>query len=142
MKISFDFDGCLDHEEVQRVVSDLQTLGYDVCILTTRYSDPTNYSFSITNDDLYTVAKQYNINEIHFTEFRWKYEIIDSLDIDIHVDDNYEEEVKVINSKCKTKAITFSPYNPNWDQKLYKAIIEFKSDKDKVIPNLRLPFLD
>ncbi len=113
--ISFDFDGTLEHLEVQVLAKELIDQGYDVCILTTRYSDPLKYEWAKSSpkeaehlhDELYRIAKNLGITKIHFTEYQWKTTVIDELAIDIHVDDNYRDEVAVINWKNKAKAVSY-----------------------------------
>lgn len=143
LKISFDFDGTLENKEVQKVAKDLIQLGYQICILTTRYSDPKNYYFPVSHDDLYRVAKELGITEINFTEYQFKSGFIDKFGIDVHLDDNYDDEVSVINAKCMAKAVGYHP-RIDWEGNLYKAIEKAQYDKDnpKQIPNLVLPFLN
>lgn len=129
IKISFDFDGTLEFQDVQDMAKQLIDEGYNVCILTTRYSDPRSYSCYRLADDktvekvhseLFNIAKRLGIKEINFTEFQWKETIIDKLNIDVHLDDNYREEVYVINEKCKAKAVHYSYFN--WKQELRDKI--------------------
>lgn len=110
MKISFDFDSTLEFKEVQDVAKKLILMGYDVCILTTRYEDPSRYAFDATQlyQKLFDVANELGIEEIHFTNMEWKYKTIDKYDIDIHIDDDYRNEVYPINNLCKARAITYS----------------------------------
>lgn len=124
VKISFDFDSTLDHAEVQAVAKELIEKGYNVCILTTRYSDVTKYHFPATNADLFKVAETLGIKEINFTEYRWKFEVIDSLGITIHVDDNWRDEVHPINDACKARAVAFDSWNKEWIDELHKEISE------------------
>lgn len=125
MKISFDFDGTLEYTDVQNVAKDLIKRGYDVCILTTRFSDPSKYNFDATEEHqhLFDVAKEIGIEEIHFTEFEYKYKTIDDFGIDIHIDDNYRDEVFVINKMCKAKAIL---YGYDWLKELEDELIQDK----------------
>jgi len=118
-KVSFDFDGTLEFKEVQDVARDLIKEGHTVCILTTRFSDPSKYTFDVTkaHQHLFDVAKDIGITEIHFTEFEWKYKSIDNYNIDIHIDDCYREEVYLINSKCKARAILYP--TEWWRKELY-----------------------
>jgi len=133
MKISFDFDGTLENKKVQDVAKDLILQGYEVCILTTRYSDPSKYKMlwdeseagreqlKKQHQELFDVAKEVGITEIHFTEYQWKYTCIDDFNIDVHLDDNFQDEVRVINGRCKAKAILYSLYK-KWEDELYHAI--------------------
>lgn len=128
LRISFDFDNTLEYKEVQLVAKELIKLGHDVCILTTRYKDPSKYHFKTTHDELFKIAADCQITEINFTDFKWKYEVIDSLNIDIHIDDNYEDEVRFINFEdCKAKAIC---YSYGWVEALYIAIAELERAKN------------
>lgn len=114
-KISFDFDNTLEFSDAQALARELIAAGYNVCILTTRYSDPTNYPWAAANpeeakhlhDELKRVASDLGITEINFTEFQWKTTVIDKLGINIHIDDNYREEVVVINGNNKAKAVYY-----------------------------------
>lgn len=141
IKISFDFDNTLEHTEVQKVAKDLINLHYPVCILTTRYSDPTRYSFPVSHAYLYQVAEELGITEINFTEFQFKAGFIDKLGIDVHLDDNYREEVCLINSKCKAKAVYYNNVS-DWESELYKAIEKAQYDKDHPNPIPSTKILD
>lgn len=120
-KISFDFDGTLEFNEVQEFAKELIEKGYNVCILTTRFSDPTRYNFNATklHQRLFDVAKGLGIEEIHFTEYEFKYKSIDSYGIDIHLDDDYRDEVYVINKYCKAKAVL---YGYGWKKEFEKVL--------------------
>lgn len=124
MKISFDYDGTLRYKEVYDMAEELIREGHDVCILTTRYSDVSRYlPEGASNDDLYDTAKRLGIKVIH-TEYEFKVGHIDKYEIDIHIDDNYRDEVVVINRECKAKAILFTPYSSEWKKELRKLIDE------------------
>jgi len=120
-KVSFDFDGTLEFKEVQDVARDLIKNGHIVCILTTRFSDLSKYTFDVTkaHQHLFDVAKDIGITEIHFTEFEWKYKSIDIFNIDIHLDDDYRDEVFMINKYCRATAILF---DYGWEKELYKLL--------------------
>jgi len=134
MKVSFDFDGTLSRNDVQEVAKDVISRGlFEVCILTTRYSDPSNYHdlwngseagkqyLLEQHRELFDVAKKVGITEIHFTEFEWKTNFVDKLGIDVHLDDNYREEVSVINWKNKAKAICCD-YGQQWKKEFYASL--------------------
>ncbi len=131
MKISFDFDDTLENVECQKVAKDLIVQGYDVCILTTRYEDVKRYSFPCSHAELFRIAEELGIKEIKFTNFKWKCEVIDSHGIDIHVDDNYREEVIPINNQCKARAVSYSNINPKWEERLYYEISNIEGREDK-----------
>ena len=133
MKVSFDYDGTLARHDVQEVAKDLVERGiFDVCILTTRYSNPSKYKrlwegseagkqyLLDQHQELFDVAKKVGITEINFTEFEWKTKFVDKLGIDVHLDDNFREEVSVINWKNKTKAIYCD--GVGWKKELYDAL--------------------
>lgn len=124
-KISFDFDGTLEFKEVQDYAKELKKRGYEICILTTRFSDPSKYNFDATeaHQHLFDVAKDIGIEEIHFTEFEFKYKSIDSFGIDIHLDDDYRDEVFMINKYCKAKAILFGY---GWKKEFEEELIKDK----------------
>ena len=108
LKISFDFDETLEHRDVQSIARELIQSGYNVCILTTRYKDVSKYlSKNASHAKLFEVAKDLGITEINFTDFKWKTTVIDSLNIDIHIDDNFEDEVIPINKNNKAIAIFY-----------------------------------
>lgn len=128
-KISFDFDGTLEFQDVQAFAKELKAKGHEICILTTRYKNPRDYSHqwgtlsddNITNltaqyDEFYAIAKDCGIDEIHFTDFKWKTKVIDDFNIDIHLDDNIRQEVHIINQNNKAKAVGY-----NYGAKDYKA---------------------
>ena len=104
-KISFDFDGTLIYKDIQDTAKALIAAGHEVIILTTRYEDLSMYGGNVTHDELYRIAKDIGITQVIFTNYVWKYEVIDKYNIDIHIDDNYREEVAPINAKCKAVAI-------------------------------------
>jgi hypothetical protein len=131
-KISFDFDGTLETKEMQEFAKELIAKGYDICILTTRYSDPTNYQWAKSNperashlhDELFAIAKELGITEINFTEYKWKTGFVDELGIDIHIDDNYRDEVFVINYKNRAKAVEFCSWTPQATREEVYALID------------------
>lgn len=127
MKISFDFDGTLENKNVQSIAKFLLTQGHTICILTTRYEDVREYMpcshiseklRKRAHLELYEIARSIGITEIHFTNFIWKTEVIDKFDIDIHLDDNYEDEVLAINNNNKARAIYYSTKNLDWIEEL------------------------
>jgi cysteinyl-tRNA synthetase len=134
-KISFDFDGTLEFSGVQDFAKELKAKGHDICILTTRYKDPKDYSkqegeLSEANieslqkqyDEFYEIAKDCGIEEIHFTNFQWKTTVIDDFEIDVHLDDNFREEVSVINHKNKAKAVLYNFGMSYWKNEVYDLI--------------------
>ena len=114
MKISFDFDGCLDRESVQKYAKQLVDRGFD-CIITTyrlkKYLPPDS------NNDLFIVADRLGIKEIRFTEGQDKSLFLE--DVFLHLDDDYNclKEIQK-NSKC----IPISVCTGNWQGKIERII--------------------
>jgi len=131
LKISFDFDGTLEFKDVQEYAKELIERGYNVCILTTRYSDPSKYNFDATEQYkyFYDVANELGITEIHFTEYQFKFNHIDKFNIDIHLDDNFRDEVFAINDRCKAKAILYRDYK--WKDKMEEEIKKLEGIKNE-----------
>lgn len=92
-KVSFDFDDTLEHEDVQKYAKELIDKGIEVWIVTTRWEDPTKYSFPATNDDLFEVAKKLGIpkEHIHFNNMKYKGPFLNGKEFVWHLDDNPEE---------------------------------------------------
>ena len=65
MKISFDFDGCLDRESVQKYAKQLIDRDFNCIITTYRQKE---YIPPDSNNDLLEVAKNIGIEDIRFTE--------------------------------------------------------------------------
>ena len=132
MRISFDFDDTLEDKEVQKVAKELIELGHDVCILTTRYEDPSKYEFKITHDKLFAIAKELGITEIHFTNFEWKYLVVDEFNIDLHIDDNYRQEVCAINENCRANAISYGGWGDSkWKSNIFQTVNKFTANLNK-----------
>ena len=114
MKISFDFDGCLDRESVQKYAKQLIDRGFDCIITTYRLKE---YTPPDSNDDLFAVAEKLGINEVRFTEGKDKSSFLE--DVFIHLDDDYNclREVQR-NSKC----IPISVCTGNWQGKIERII--------------------
>ena len=114
VKISFDFDGCLDRESVQRYVKELINRGVPCIITTFRQKE---YIPPDSNDDLFAVAEKLDISEIRFTEGQDKSSFLE--DVFIHLDDDYNclREVQR-NSKC----IPISVCTGNWQGKIERII--------------------
>ena len=114
MKISFDFDGCLDRESVQKYAKQLIDRGFDCIITTYRLKE---YTPPDSNNDLFDIADRLGINEIRFTEGQDKSFFLG--DMFIHLDDDYSclREIQR-NSKC----IPISVCTGNWQGKIERII--------------------
>jgi hypothetical protein len=137
MKISFDFDNTLEFLTVQDFAKRLISEGHDVCILTTRYEDPTKYPRDVTEEFAYfnKVAKDLGIKETNFTNFQWKHTVIDSLGIDIHIDDNLYEEVSAINIYCKARCVHYRYGEDDWQNEVRNLISLLSKEKQNNNPN-------
>lgn len=92
MKISFDFDGVLDREDVQAVASQFIADGHDVYILTARYADGSGNVWwgANWNDDLKEVAGRLGIPEARclFSGDGTKGSLAREHGIELHIDDD------------------------------------------------------
>lgn len=120
LKISFDFDGCLDRKVVQDFARSLILDGHDVWIVTTRLDDDTTIMnakelnpdltdgdleiFKDTNESVFKVAKEIGIpkDKIIFTNHTWKHEFLEkNPGFHFHFDDVWKEH-KLIQKHTKT----------------------------------------
>lgn len=108
MKISFDFDNTLDKKFVRQLCRYLISKHHDIYIVTTRRyntlegQDPDTY-----NKDLFESVAKLGIkrDNIIFTEYEWKYQILDKMNIDVHYDDNESEYKFAKENNAKVKII-------------------------------------
>ena len=115
MKISFDFDGVLDTEKGQEFfkslihanfLADPMGAPFNLVIVTTRHEDRNNEEILRTAANLGMEVSKL-IPKIIFTNGQWKWETIEKLGIDLHIDDNLDE-VHLINEKCSSaQAVLF-----------------------------------
>ena len=114
MKISFDFDGCLDRESVQKYAKQLIDNGIDCIITMDRQKE---YIGADSINDLLEVARNIGVEDIRFTEGADKSSFLE--DVFIHLDDDYNclREVQR-NSKC----IPISVCTGNWQGKIERII--------------------
>lgn len=94
-KVSFDFDDTLEYEDVQEYAKELVERGFEVWIVTTRYEDPSMYSFYVTHDDIWKAVEYTGIKKehVHFNNFEYKHTFFKDKDFAFHLDDNPEEKV-------------------------------------------------
>lgn len=128
-KISFDFDGTInDHfdgslnpfkVDVQNMIKRLVNEGYDVHIITRRYLDPRFRE----NQIVFDIADNVGINKenIHFTDRKWKFNMVNDLGINFHIDDD-ESDIKFIDLHCKD-CVGFQ-LNKKGPEGFYKLITE------------------
>jgi uncharacterized protein YvpB len=121
IKVSFDFDGTLDRESVQKYASKLIAEGIDVWITTSRMSDKDAPSPN-WNCDLFEVAQRIGIavENIRFTGMADKYVYFKDNYFIWHLDDDWTEN-KLINNRTKTRAISHMGAG-NWIGKCERLI--------------------
>lgn len=101
-KVSFDFDGCLSMERIQRLCQIHVNKGDDVWITTKRFHIITQEFGS--NNDLLLIASIFGlINKIQYTNHKPKFTFLK--DFDIHYDDDIDEINNLINSGSKCKGV-------------------------------------
>ena len=91
MKISFDFDGTLEHEDVQEYAAELIGRGIEVWVVTTRWDEnhKHKYPMNATLNDLWEVVDRLGIPRWHvrFTCMEWKATYLKGTNFVWHLDD-------------------------------------------------------
>jgi len=130
IKVSFDFDGTLERESIQRYAKELVERGHEVWIVTSRFGDDERYKTFFqttipvgrTNEDLFEIAASLGIprERVHFTDmddkwpfFKYYHEML------WHIDDDWVEN-RAILKNTKTKAI--NSIGANWKGKCERII--------------------
>lgn len=129
-KISFDFDGTLgDHfgggfnsvkEEVQEFFKGLVESGkYDIYIITRRYGPEfSDEGLQNEHEEVFDLLKSLNITlpeeNILFTNRKYKFTLINTLGIDIHLDDDSREH-ELIEKFTNRSSVNIQL--PNWKEK-------------------------
>lgn len=111
MKVSFDFDGTLEHKYVQEIALRNLKVGDEVYIVTSRCKD--NY-----NEDLFKIAEQLGIKKdnIYFTNGQYKADALRGLGVELHYDDMYDEvnEINVSVNNCMAVLVGFITSEMAW----------------------------
>ena len=125
MKISFDFDSTLSRKDVQSFVKDLILQGYEVWIVTSRYSTEPALAkgwwwVEKQNQGLYDVADEVGIprERIVFTDHVEKIEFLESKGFVVHVDDDPDELWAIVRSgdPCGVVNVDHSDWKAHfWD---------------------------
>lgn len=133
MKVSFDFDGTLERESVQKYAKELINNGIEVWIVTSRLTTEnyikqyftSQYNGELANKDLYDVAKELGIPEsrIHFTNFQMKSDFLKDKNFVWHIDDDWCENRDILKNAQPTKAI--NAIGPNWKGKCEKVLKKY-----------------
>jgi hypothetical protein len=123
---SFDFDDTLGaSEELQQFCRQFIEQGHNVKILTRRYEQ------GATKEDehtwVYLLAKELGVKteNVHFTNRKWKYEFVDKLGINFHIDDDFNDYYYILN---QTKCVPI----------LFKDPAQFQVDWKNVLQNMLL----
>jgi len=106
-KVSFDFDNTLEFQSIQNYAKKLMEEGIEVHIVTSRYEDPSKYSFECNHEDLFEVVNKLGIKKenIHFTNMESKCNFfLNNPDFIWHLDDD-NLQIIMINSNTKVKGI-------------------------------------
>lgn len=94
-KVSFDFDGTLEHSNVQEYAKELIENGIEVWVVTTRWDENHKHKYpkNATLDDLWEVVDRLGIprHHVRFTCMEWKWTYLDGTNFAWHLDDNIEE---------------------------------------------------
>jgi hypothetical protein len=95
IKVSFDFDGTLEFEDVQRYAAKLLQKGIEVWVVTTRWDENHKHKYPLnsTLDDLWEVVDRLGIprHRVRFTCMEWKATYLKGTHFVWHLDDNDQE---------------------------------------------------
>ena len=114
MKVSFDYDGTLSRKDVQKLAKDLVNEGYEVWIVTSRFSDEAaknkNWHWiEGQNQKLFDVAEDCGIKKenIHFTCMESKSIFLKDKGFIFHLDDDDIELMDILESNRSTEVKCF-----------------------------------
>jgi hypothetical protein len=117
-KISLDFDYTLSRKDVQEFAKKLVNLDFDVWIVTSRFSNEEaskkNWSWiEKNNKELYDVADSCGIKKdnIVFTHMIDKIEYLKGKNFTIHLDDNIDELMAILESGDLCKPINVNYFD-------------------------------
>jgi len=119
ISVSFDFDGTLSRNDVQAYAEECMDKGCDVWVVTSRFDDSKSRE---GNADLFAVTDSLGIprDKVVFTNMEWKYEMLKSLGIDVHLDDYFVE----LNMLKTEKVIGISVNSSSYRNKINRLIDE------------------
>lgn len=122
IKVSFDFDSTLSRNDVQLFAKELISMGIDVWICTSRFSDANITHTNWNNSDLFNVANELSISKckIIFTNFKDKWEKIKEQGFIFHLDEE-SWQLYLINKHTKTIGISVNNTS-SWKNKCLKLI--------------------
>ena len=120
--VTFDFDGTIDMEIVQKYAKSLMDRDIEVWICTSRFESGFMHSWGgreWSNVDVFEVAKNLGIEKIIFTNMADKWEFLeDNPNIVWHLD-NDDYEINVMNENSRIKGIFIEE---GWMEKCEKLL--------------------
>lgn len=109
MKVSFDFDGTLEFQDVQDYALGLINNGVEVWVVTTRWDEnhKHKYPLNATLDDLWEVVDRIGIprHQVRFTCMEWKYTYLNGTSFVWHLDDNETEFDYARKNQCNVPMV-------------------------------------
>jgi hypothetical protein len=124
MKVSFDFDGTLEFEDVQNYAKELIRRGIEVWVVTTRYDANHRHKWTSMfpgkewaemyehndgdpNFHLWGVVEKLGIprHHVRFTCMEWKYTYLTGTKFAFHLDDNPEEFQRAKHHECNVTMV-------------------------------------
>lgn len=126
MKVSFDFDGTLEHKSVQDYAKQLLAEGIEVWVVTTRWDEnhKHKYPMNATLDDLWEVVDNLGIprHQVRFTCMEWKHTYLKGTNFVWHLDDNESEFDHARKNQCNVPMIWVD--ETAWQEKCEKLLRE------------------
>ncbi len=134
-KLSFDFDGTLSRKDVQEFAKELNDLGYEVWIVTSRQSDEfvkenncvaTQDRVLKSNEKLFLVADDIGIpkNRIKFTNSADKIDFLKNKGFIFHLDDDTYELMSILDSGDICKPVNVDHYE--WKETILEILNNLK----------------
>jgi hypothetical protein len=128
IKISFDFDYTLEFKHIREYAKELIVRGYDVWIVTSRYSDEKLEECNWiegNNDILWEAVDELNLpkDKVVFTNYQDKWNYFQNEKFLFHLDD---EETELIYINTKTDVIGIGCYENNtWKKECEEILKKF-----------------
>lgn len=117
--VSFDFDATLSRPDVQEYAAELISRGFNVHVVTARYSELQKHRWTASphNEDLWAVIDKLGIphRRVHFTNMQPKYELFQHTPHVLwHLDD---DPVELADIKKKTKVPAICSTGHSWKER-------------------------
>lgn len=131
VKVSFDFDGTLQTEEVQKYACELIGRGIEVWVVTTRWDENHKHKYSglgkFTDPlrDFWLVADDLGIPrwKVRFTNMEWKWTYLSGTHFVWHLDDNDDELAFATLHKCNVPIVLVKE---GWKEECEKLLKKVK----------------